>query len=290
MNGISDNAERNLILVLGVFSASTSCLFSRWSTCPAAVLAFYRMLLSAALMVPYMLVLKRQELARVSRRELLWCLAAGVFLGLHFTCYFGAVNHTSIAAAQTLTNLEVFFVAIVSYLLWKERISRSGWLGILVVFGGGLLIALGDMGEGGNIAGDLMAVGAGLTMASYTMIGRRNRQHMSTACYTFLVYAAAAATLSVLVPLSGCRFSGYGSVNWLCALAMAVLCTFGGHTVFSWSLKYFPAPHVSTIKLLDPLFCTVLALLFFREMPTLITLLGCAVLIGGTVLYIRSGD
>ena len=287
---MSDNARRNLILICGVFCASTSCLFSRWATCPAVVLAFYRMLLSAGLMVLYMLAFKRRELAQVQKRELLLCLAAGVFLGLHFTCYFGAVKNTSIAAAQTLTNLEVFFVAILSYVLWKERISRTGWLAILVVFGGGLLIALGDMGEGGALSGDLLAIGAGLTMASYTMIGRHNRQHMTTACYTFWVYAAAALTLTLLVPFSGYRYGGYGSLNWLCALAMAVICTFGGHTVYSWSLKYFPAPHVSTIKLLDPLFCTVLALLFFSEIPTLVTLLGCVVLIGGTALYLRSGN
>ena len=287
---MSDKARRNLILICGVFCASTSCLFSRWATCPAVVLAFYRMLISAGLMVPYMLAVKRQELKEVGRRELLLCLAAGVFLGLHFTCYFGAIKHTSIAATQTLTNLEVFFVALVSYLLWKERISRVGWLAILVIFAGGMLIAAGDMGEGGGLLGDLMAVAAGLTMASYTMIGRRNRQHMSTACYTFIVYTAAALTLTLLVPLSGKSYGGYGGLNWLCALAMAVLCTFGGHTVYSWSLKHFPAPHVSTIKLLDPLFCTVLALLFFSEIPTLLTLLGCVVLIGGTVLYIRSGN
>ena len=290
MRDLSLNTKRNLILMLGVFGGATSCLFSRWADCPAVVLAFYRMLFSAALMIPYMLVRKRQELARVGRRELLLCLAAGVFLAIHFTSYFGAIRHTSIAAAQTLTNLEVFFVALLSFVLWRERISPAGWLGILVVFGGGLIIALADMGEGGNLSGDLMAIGAGLAMASYTLIGRRNRRHMSTACYTFVVYAAAAVTLTLLVPLCGHSYTGYGSLNWLCGLAMALLCTFGGHTVFSWSLKHFTASHVSTIKLLDPLFCTVLALLFFRELPGLITLLGCLVLIGGTVLYVRSGN
>ena len=163
---MSETARRNLILTLGVLSASTSCLFTRWSTCPAVVLAFYRMLLSVVLMIPVMLLRERRALLEVGRRELLLCLAAGVLLGLHFTCYFGAIKHTSIAATQTLTNLEVFFVALVSFVLWKERISRLGWLAILVIFGGGMLIAAGDMGEGGGLLGDLMAVAAGLTMAS----------------------------------------------------------------------------------------------------------------------------
>ena len=286
---MSETAKRNLILILGVLSASTSCLFTRWSTCPAVVLALYRMLLSVALMVPFMLLRERRALLQVGRRELLLCLLAGVFLGVHFTCYFAAVNHTSVAAAQTLTNLEVFFVALVSFLLWRERITAPGWFAIAVIFAGGVVIAMSDAG-GGSLAGDLLAVGAGLSMACYTLIGRRNRRHLSTSVYTFLVYSASAVTLLLMVGLSGAGFGGYGAVNWLCALAMAVLCTIGGHTVFSWSLRYFPAAHVSTIKLLDPLFSTLLGLLFLGELPTFVTLLGCVVLIGGTALYIHSGN
>ena len=69
-----------------------------------------------------------------------------------------------------------------------------------------------------------------------------------------------------------------------------VMCTFLGHSVFSWSLRYFSASHVSTVKLLGPLFCVFLGLVFLGEVPTFVTLLGCLVLIGGTVVYIRSGN
>lgn len=287
---MSQTAKRNLILILGGIGASTSCLFTRWASCPAAVLACYRMLLTVVLMTPYMLLRCRKELSLVTRQQLLLCLASGVCLGLHFTCYFAAINHTSIAAGQTLSNAEVFFVALFSYILWKERISLPGWVGIVIIFGGGVIIALADAGTGNALSGDLMGIGAGLTMACYTMIGRRNRRHMANSAYTYLVYSAAAATLLLLLLVTGTAFGGYGGVNWLCALGMALCCTLGGHTVFSWALKYFPAAHVSTIKLLDPLYCTLLGLLFLGEMPTVITLIGCAVLVGGTMLYIRSGN
>ena len=287
---MSDTARRNLILILSVFSASTSCLFARWSTCPSAVLACYRMLLTVGVMTPYMLLRHRSELFRISRRELLLCLVSGVFLGLHFTCYFASVNRTSIAAAQTLTNLEVFFVALFSYLLWKERITPLGWIGIIVIFGGGVIITLNDFGAGNALSGDVLAVLAALTMAIYTMIGRRNRRNMSTLTYTYWVYTASAVTLCLLLLFGGMPFGGYDRVNWLYAFGLMVMCTFLGHSVFSWSLRYFSASHVSTVKLLGPLFCVFLGLVFLGEVPTFVTLLGCLVLIGGTVVYIRSGN
>lgn len=288
--------KRNLIMVLGVLGASTSCLFVRWATAPAMVLACYRMLLVSLLMTPFVLRRCRGELRRLERRQLGLCLAAGVLLGLHFTCYFSSLNHTGIAAAQTLASAEVFVVAPAAWLLWREKVNKWGWLGVALTFGGGLVIALSDAGLGGTAAaegallGDLLGLGAGATMGGYTLIGRRLRQGLSNTVYTYLVYAAAALTLLLMLLVGGLPLLGYGGVNWLCALGMAVLCTLGGHTVYSWSLKHFPAAHVSTMKLLDPLFSTSWGLLLWLEIPSPLTVAGCLVIIGGTLMYVRSGN
>ena len=286
--------KRNLILILGVLGASTSCLFVRWATAPPMLLAGYRMLLTALVMTPYMLAVCRDELKRVSRRQLLLCLAAGTSLGVHFTCYFSSLNHTSIAAAQTLASGEVFCVALASWLLWRERINRAGIAAVLLIFGGGLLIGFSDAGAGAAsptaLLGDLLGLGAGLTMGAYTLIGRRLRRELSTGDYTYLVYCAAAVTLAVMLLLGGQPLAGFGGINWLCALGMTVFCTLGGHTVYSWALKYFPAAHVSAVKLLDPLFSTGWGLLLWLEVPSLLTVVGCLVIIGGTFIYIKTGN
>ena len=88
----------------------------------------------------------------------------------------------------------------------------------------------------------------------------------------------------------GTPLTGYGAVNALTALGMAVFCTLLGHSVFSWGLKYLPPAFISTVKLMEPVFASVWGLVLFAERPGLLTVLGGAVIICGIALYSRATD
>lgn len=261
---------KRLVILLGVAGASLSAVFTRWSTAPALVLALYRMALSAALMAVPALT-RRRELTALTRRDVVLCLVSGAFLGLHFTAYFAGLERTSIAAA-----------------VLGQRLSGRAWAAVVLAFGGSAVVALGDSAGGGALLGDLIALGGAAAMAVYTMIGALCRRKLSTEVYTFLVYLAASVSLLVVALLSGTPLTGYGAVNGLTALGMAVCCTLLGHNVFSWGLKYLPAAFISTAKLLEPVLSSVWGLLLFAERPGWMTILGAAAVVGGIALYTRA--
>ncbi|WP_417043282.1 DMT family transporter [Dysosmobacter sp.] len=278
---------KRLVILLGVAGASLSAVFTRWSTAPALVLALYRMALSAALMAVPALT-RRRELTALTRRDVVLCLVSGAFLGLHFTAYFAGLERTSIAAAVVLVDTEVLFVALASAAVLGQRLSGRAWAAVVLAFGGSAVVALGDSAGGGALLGDLIALGGAAAMAVYTMIGALCRRKLSTEVYTFLVYLAASVSLLVVALLSGTPLTGYGAVNGLTALGMAVCCTLLGHNVFSWGLKYLPAAFISTAKLLEPVLSSVWGLLLFAERPGWMTILGAAAVVGGIALYTRA--
>lgn len=278
---------KRLVILLGVAGASLSAVFTRWSTAPALVLALYRMALSAALMAVPALT-RRRELTALTRRDMVLCLVSGAFLGLHFTAYFAGLERTSIAAAVVLVDTEVLFVALASAAVLGQRLSGRAWAAVVLAFGGSAVVALGDSAGGGALLGDLIALGGAAAMAVYTMIGALCRRKLSTEVYTFLVYLAASVSLLVVALLSGTPLTGYGAVNGLTALGMAVCCTLLGHNVFSWGLKYLPAAFISTAKLLEPVLSSVWGLLLFAERPGWMTILGAAAVVGGIALYTRA--
>lgn len=278
---------KRLVILLGVAGASLSAVFTRWSTAPALVLALYRMALSAALMAVPALT-RRRELTALTRRDVVLCLVSGAFLGLHFTAYFAGLERTSIAAAVVLVDTEVLFVALASAAVLGQRLSGWAWAAVVLAFGGSAVVALGDSAGGGALLGDLIALGGAAAMAVYTMIGALCRRKLSTEVYTFLVYLAASVSLLVVALLSGTPLTGYGAVNGLTALGMAVCCTLLGHNVFSWGLKYLPAAFISTAKLLEPVLSSVWGLLLFAERPGWMTILGAAAVVGGIALYTRA--
>lgn len=91
----------------------------------------------------------------------------------------------------------------------------------------------------------------------------------------------------LLCLMSGVSVLGYGTVNYFTGIGMAVFCILLGHSVFSWGLKYLPPAFISTVKLLEPVFASLLGLLLFGEVPGSLTLLGGAVIIAGIALYSR---
>ena len=277
-----------LIVLLGVVMGSLSSVFVRWSTAPSLILVFYRMTLSILLLAPAAWQI-RKDFALMTRRELLLCAGSGVALGLHFATYFEALKATSIASVSVLVCMEVLFVALITVLVLRQRLSGKVWVSILLAFGGAVLVALaGSSGGGGAARGNLLALTAALCMAIYTMIGAVCRRTMSTSAYTFLVYFAAGITVLILSLLGGVPLFGYGAVNYATSLGMAVCCTLLCHSVLSWGLKYLSPPFISMIKLMDPICGFGWGLVLFGERPGPLVLVGGAVIILGIALYNRA--
>ena len=280
-----------LLVLLGVAGLSLSAVFVRWSTAPSLVLALSRMAISAALLAPWTILRCGGELRRLTRRDLLLCLASGAFLGLHFAAYFESLRWTSIASSVVLVDTEVFFVALGSVLLLRKKLPGRAWLAVALAFGGSVVIAMADTAVGPDaLRGDAIALTGALCMAVYTMIGAVCRRRLSTTVYTCLVYTAAAVTLLVITLAGGAPLMGYGAVNGLTALGMAVFCTLLGHSVFSWGLKYLPPAFISTVKLMEPVFASMWGLALFAERPGALTVLGGAVIICGIALYSRTEE
>ncbi|MCR5826090.1 MAG: DMT family transporter, partial [Oscillospiraceae bacterium] len=273
-------ARRAVALVwLGVFCVSTASLFVRHSTAPSLVLAAYRKLFAAALLLPAVLGSRerRQELRSIPRKTALWCALSGVFLAIHFWTYFLSVHHTTIAASQVLTGTEVLFVAAVMYLTGQERYGAWSKAGICLALLGSVLVAYAPGGlqlGGGALFGNLCGIVCAMMLASYSLIGVRVRKGLSNSVYNLLVYGVAAAVLCILIAFSPYSFTGYGAVNYLMGFLMAVFNSLLGHSIFNWSLKYLSPTLVSVIKLFQPVFSTTWAFLLLSELPSLNQLIG----------------
>ena len=277
---------KKLIIILAVAGVSFSAIFVRYSNAPSTVLVFYRVMIAALFLFPVVLLKHRPELKSLKLKSILLCSVSGIFLGLHFAAYFEAIKFTSIASCVVLVDTEVFFVAIAMFVIWKEKIPKKGIIGIMITFVGSVVVAMGDSGEGSNVLyGDFLAIAGAAFMAVYTMIGKSCRNYMSTTVYTFIVYLASGFTVALISLFQGNALFGYDPVNYLTALCMAVFCTLLGHSVFSWGLKYISAAFISTAKLLEPVFASVLGLIILAQTPKWTAVLGGIVILVGIYTY-----
>lgn len=275
---------KKLIIILGVVGAAFSAIFVRMSTMPSVVLVFYRMMFAVIGIVPGLMLGARGELKNITFGKLKYCIVSGVCLGFHFICYFESLSYTSIASSVVLVDTEIFFVAIASIFLLREKQTWIEWLAIAITFAGSVVVAGGDL-AGGNIVGDLLALAGAVFVSIYTMIGKKARKDMSTTVYTSIVYSCAGMVALIFSLVKG-ESMVIGSVNnWIAALGIALFCTLLGHSIFSWGLKYEKASFVSVAKLLEPVFASVLGLFIFGEMPSLTSCIGGVLIIAGICVY-----
>ncbi len=277
---------KKIIIILGVLGVSLSAIFVKYADAPSIVLVFYRTLFASILLFPFVLKNCRKEFHALKINEFYLPTLSGMFLGIHFSAYFQAVRMTSIASAVVLTDVEVFFVAFAMLFFFKEKISWKGWGGIIIAFIGSVIIATSDSQGGTNILlGDGLALSAAFFMAIYTMIGSVCRKKMSTTLYTFIVYLSATLTVFIILIITTTPLSGYSEKNYLLSLGMAVFCTLLGHSIFSWGLKYEKASFISIVKLLEPVFATIMGIFFFTEIPISSKIVGGLLVLSGILIY-----
>jgi drug/metabolite transporter (DMT)-like permease len=223
--------------------------------------------------------LTRPELLRIRPRDILFFALYG-FLGvtLNFWFYFSAVKFTTLAIAITLLYTYPVFVALLSAAFLGERLARRTLAAIAVTLAGSALVA--QIHEADllrvNLRGILFGLLTGLSMAAYSIFGKRALSRYTS--WTVVLYAFSAGSL-FLALMSGrhlARAAGYPAAAWGWILALSLIPSLGGYALYTLGLRDLPASRASIIATWEVVTAAVLGWLLFHEHLTAVQLIGAA--------------
>jgi drug/metabolite transporter (DMT)-like permease len=286
-------------------AVSTASIFIRFAQVeiPSLVIAAGRLTLATLVIAPF--AVKRWVKDRVVLDRKTWGLltVAGLFLGLHFVTWITSLEYTSIASSVVLVTTAPLWVAFLSPIFLKEKISQWVLIGLGIALSGAVIVGVGSscMFSGGklvcqgmeewwsgrNFVGNILALMGAILSGAYLMVGRSVRNRLSLPIYTAIVYGIASIVLIILVILTGTPVGGYSSASYLWVAALALVPQVIGHTAFNWALKYLSATYVSIALLGEPIGTVILAALFLREMPAILEILGGVLILSGIILATR---
>jgi drug/metabolite transporter (DMT)-like permease len=250
-------------------------------------IAAWRLVLASLILVPYAWLTRREEMRRLTRRELGLLGASGFFLGLHFASWIGSLAYTSVASSVVLVSMGPVFVGLGSWLFLRERPGLFLALGILLAAVGSVVISWGDLGQGQDqLLGDLLALIGAVMVAGYLMIGRKVRGQMSLATYVAVVYGGAMFTLLAIALIGRQPMLGFQPAAYLWVLGLALGPQIVGHSTLNWALRYLSATFVSLVTLAEPIASGLLAYLILGEAVTASTFVGGVLVLVG--IYIAS--
>ncbi len=286
-------------LVTGILCLSFSGLFVRWANAPGVVTSFYRMTIAALVMSPILIRQGRQAAGRGLTAPrgvkgwawLLPALLGGLFTALDHGTWTTAMGLTRVANATLLNNTAPIWVALVAYFVFKEKLKRYFWLGLLLTMAGATVVLASDLITHPTLGwGDLLALVSGMFYAAYFLVTQRARRSMSA-----FTYMAVVDLVSALFLLSFCLafnqpLDGYPLQTYLIFIAAALVSQVIGHLSLSYALGHLPASLVAPTMIAQPILTALLAIPLLGEALHLTQWTGGLAVLAGIYLVNRSQE
>ena len=293
-------------LFLGILIVSMASVLIRGAQKEASslVIAAYRLAIASLILLPIVWLGYRDELRRLTRKQVMLAALSGFFLAIHFATWISSLEFTTVASSVVLVSTTPLWVALLSPLVLHERPGRAVAVGMVIALIGGMLVGVSDvcrLGSGGLSCppvavfvqgkafwGNLLALMGALSASVYLLAGRWLRPHVSLMVYIFTVYGIAAIVLALIVAISGQRVTGFSPITYLFLVLLAVGPQLLGHTAYNYGLRYLSAAMVSVAMLGEPIGSTLLALMILKEIPTLLEIIGGVIILIGIYLAARA--
>ncbi len=284
-------------LFIGLMAVSTAAILIRLAQeqdTPSLVVAAGRLVVASVVLTPIALRGHRAEIRALRPIDVGLAILAGAVLGLHFASWISSLEYTSVVNSVVLVTTNPLWVAVMAPLFLKEKLGYWTIVGLVLAIGGGVLVAVS--GESGSpptrsepLLGNGLALIGAIMAATYFVIGRQLRAHLSVIPYIWLVYTTAAFILTVAVLLigDGEAITGLSGAAVLWVLLLGLIPQLVGHSSFNYALGFLPAAYVSLIVLGEPIGSGLLAIIFLDEWPILLQLLGSALILAGIAVATR---
>ena len=276
-----------LLLALAVSGVAFSAPLITATAAPVLAIAFWRNCVAAGVLTPIALLRHRAELRAMSRRTVLLCLAAGAFLAVHFAMWLPSLRMTSIASSTALCTITPLWTTLFLRLR-GQHVPRAVWTGCCIAFSGVLVLTGVDFSLSARaLAGDGLALGAGIAASGYFLLGSEVRRSTSTTVYTFVCYTTTAVLLLIGCLASGQALGGYSTDTWTKILLLTVAAQFLGHSLSNRVVRTLGPSLVSTAILLETPGAALIAAVWLGQMPPLAVYPAVALVLVGLVVVIR---
>lgn len=250
-----------------------------------------RSVVTTVLMVLF-LAIYDHSLLKIRWKDL-WCfLGTGIGSILFFNfCYFKAMELTSLSVAAILLYTAPAIVMVLSYFLFKEKLTKRKILSLVMTFAGCVLVT-GVLTDGGQIsgAGICMGLGAGLGYALYSIFSRyaleKGYHTFTITFYTFSIASIGSLFLADMGRVVQTAARDFGTA--LLCLGLGGICTVVPYLTYTLGLRYVENGRASILASIEPVTATLLGALVFHEELSVSGMAGVVMVLAA--LYIASSE
>lgn len=217
-------------------------------------------------------------------------LMASLCMALYQPLFFSAVTLTGVAIGTvTAIGSAPVLSGFLEWLYLKKRPSAIWWCSTFLSILGCVLLFMNKNSVHMDPAGLLLALGAGLTFAGYTLVSRDLVENYSSLSVVAVVFTLSAIFLSPFLFIFD--MSWLGSVRGLTvSLHLGILATGIAYFLFSKGLVHVSSSTAVTLALAEPLTAALLGVFLLGESLTAVSWLGIFLIMMGIGVLIGSSQ
>ena len=246
---------------------------------------FYRFGL-AIVMLGVMMLVQRKKFG-VTRSELLLLAILGMFMGSSSASLFISFNYMDVGIASTLLFVYPVMVAVIMALLFKEKVTPTTAVSIMLAFGGIALLNQSSDGSSLSTLGVLLVMASSLTYAVYIVVVNKSKLRMSSVKLTFYVL------IFGLMTILGYTFAMGETVQllttphqWLYAAQLALMPTVLSLVLMAIAVKDIGSTPTAILGALEPITAVAIGCFGFGESFTTRLAVGIALILTAVLLII----
>ena len=264
---------------------------------PAVVIAFWRLFLSIIFLLPFIFQKEVRNQFKpffnISHQRLF--ALSGFFLSLHFLSWISSLDPElglSVAVSVIVVNSSPIWVVVISFLLLKEKINVYQLTGLILGFGGLLLISFASDSQQTITLlpeGIFLALFGAVMVASYFIIGRQMRTHRTVPNipYVFFVNFFCSVFLFLFALILGQNVFHFSLSALVWFIALAIGPSLLGHAMYTYAMKHISAQTVSLAVIGETVGASLLAWIIFSQTLPPITMIGGLLVLVGIYLNIK---
>lgn len=247
------------------------------------ILLFYRFFIAACLFFIYCLI-KQKSLLFQGRKNVTYLIIAGTIYSAQCILFFSAFKYISAAVGEVIFYIYPVFVAILSAIFLKEKITKYKVLGILAAVTG-IGVVLYAPGGGIQISGVLLVILSALASSCYFTFNKKFTAEISTpVIMTYVCFTCSIIYLIYSICLREFTIPNQWTL-WLYIALLAIWSTVIGLLCLMKGLKILEAGMASLVSLCEPIFTILLSYIVLGTALTPVQLFGSSIVIAAIYIY-----
>lgn len=273
-------------IIIAGFGFALMSLFVKLSgDLPSIQKGFFRNII--AVFISLIPLIKHWRVINIPRNNTGWLvlISRSVFGTIGLVLNFYAISHISLADSSIIQKLSPFIIIILSYIFFKEEMTKFQVFAIIIAFIGITLIIKpsgNNIISMGALAALLGALCAGIAYTCVRYLGTHNISG------EFIIFFFSSLSSLMLLPylILDYRTMTYYQLSML--LLAGISATIGQYGV-TFAYKFAAAKNISVFDYSQVLFSGIFGYMFFGEFPDFQSLIGYIIVISvGIVLVLRS--